>query len=217
MSIRQQREFSILSHHMRHAVRVQEMLENQSALIVSGLLEQMETIGFVCFRDGRIGAMSPKAEQLLVDGDRLRLRHGALCPTHGGAAALGAAIQQTFNGLVSAPVVVRNAEGKRPLVIEVVPLPFERHMSALEDAVLVLVRDPGQAERKRLASATIMFGYTTTEAKVAAGLLAGRSPMTVAAELGVEIATVRSHIRRIYEKSGVSSQLELTSLLGSLR
>ncbi|WP_395652288.1 helix-turn-helix transcriptional regulator [Brevundimonas sp.] len=217
MSTVQMRDFSVLARHVRHAVRVQHVMQDQAALAVSGLLERMEAIGFICHRDGRTAAMSRSAERLLHEGDRLRLRDGAVVAAHGSAGAVATAVNQTLSGMISAPLILRDGAGQRPLVVEVSRLPFERHDAAFDEAVLVIVRDPSQADRGRIAAATAMFGYTTTEERVAAAMMAGQSPLAIAEQMAVEIATVRTHIRRLYEKSGVSSQLGLTSLLGAIR
>lgn len=217
MSVRQFREFSVLAHHFRHAVRVQHMMEGQASHVASGLLDRMETMGVVCFRDARVGSASASAEQCFREGSRLRLRNGALAPAHGDANCIAMVVNQTLAGRVCKPIVVRDARGQNPLIVEVAPLPFRNYASAFDEAVLVIVRDRGQGDRSRMTTATAMFGYTPTEARVATAMVAGHSPLAIATNMQVEIATVRTHIRRLYEKSGVSSQLGLSSLLGSIR
>ncbi|MBX9460146.1 MAG: helix-turn-helix transcriptional regulator [Brevundimonas sp.] len=48
-------------------------------------------------------------------------------------------------------------------------------------------------------------------------LVAGQPASTVAEELGLSIETVRTHIRRIYNKLGISSREQLFAIAGQFR
>lgn len=54
-----------------------------------------------------------------------------------------------------------------------------------------------------------LFGLTATEGRVLARITAGRSPDEVAADLGVGIVTVRSHLSALFAKTGANRQSEL--------
>ena len=56
------------------------------------------------------------------------------------------------------------------------------------------------------------FGLTHAEGRVLELLVAGQSAGEIARELGVAATTVRTHIARIMEKSGVKRQSELVRL-----
>ncbi|WP_295175325.1 helix-turn-helix transcriptional regulator, partial [uncultured Brevundimonas sp.] len=71
-------------------------------------------------------------------------------------------------------------------------------------------------EARRAAAVRDLFGLTAAEAVVAARLAEGLGPQAVAQGLQVRIGTVRTHIRRIYEKCEVNSQIELVALLARL-
>lgn len=61
-----------------------------------------------------------------------------------------------------------------------------------------------------------MFDLTPSEARIASALAAGRSIDTISREFGVARETVRSHLRSIFAKSGVSKQSALVRLLLSV-
>ena len=61
-----------------------------------------------------------------------------------------------------------------------------------------------------------MFGLTPAEVQVAVAVAMGTSPECIAERKGVSISTVRSHLQRIFDKTGVCRQLELTKLILSL-
>ncbi|MER0240428.1 alpha/beta hydrolase [Fulvimarina sp. MAC8] len=57
------------------------------------------------------------------------------------------------------------------------------------------------------------YGLTAKEAEAAAGVVSGKSPEVVAEELGITINTMRTHLRRVFEKTGVHGQTELAARL----
>ncbi len=61
-----------------------------------------------------------------------------------------------------------------------------------------------------------LFDFTLAEANVARQLTAGASVEQIAEQQGVSINTIRTHLRKILEKSGCSRQPELVALLSSI-
>ena len=61
-----------------------------------------------------------------------------------------------------------------------------------------------------------LFDLTRSEARVAAGLAAGKTVDDIAAEGDVALTTVRSQVRRVLEKTGCARQAEVTALLAGL-
>jgi DNA-binding CsgD family transcriptional regulator len=59
----------------------------------------------------------------------------------------------------------------------------------------------------------VVFGLTPGETRVLASMLGGLTADDIARELAISVETVRSHIRRIYDKIGVSSREGLFSRL----
>jgi DNA-binding CsgD family transcriptional regulator len=58
-----------------------------------------------------------------------------------------------------------------------------------------------------------LFGLTRSEARVAEGILEGKSVNRLASELGLSAATVRSYLKSVFGKTAVHRQAELVSLL----
>ena len=86
----------------------------------------------------------------------------------------------------------------RPTAIVVVVAPGHRNIGNAEHALKTL------------------FGLTTAEAKAACMIAKGTGVQTVAADLGVESSTVRTHLVRAYAKTGTRRQAELADLVGQL-
>lgn len=60
------------------------------------------------------------------------------------------------------------------------------------------------------------FGLSKAEAAVAQAMLGGSNPDECAADLGVSIATVRTQLRAIYEKTQTRSHSEAVAALMSM-
>jgi DNA-binding CsgD family transcriptional regulator len=89
------------------------------------------------------------------------------------------------------------------------------HAERVRDAngdwrAMVLVEPVGVAESP---SALVRLGLTEREAVVALGLLRGGTVATLADELGCSPHTVVHHLRRVFDKLGVSSRRELLAAL----
>ena len=69
--------------------------------------------------------------------------------------------------------------------------------------------------RAAVRMADAIQNLTGAETRVLKGLLAGRAPKEIAAELRIGVTTVRSHLSRIFQKTHPTSQRELLARLVS--
>jgi DNA-binding NarL/FixJ family response regulator len=58
-----------------------------------------------------------------------------------------------------------------------------------------------------------LYDLTPREAQVASDLVEGLSPQAIADKRGTAVTTVRTHVRRIFEKAGMTSQIELVAAI----
>jgi DNA-binding CsgD family transcriptional regulator len=83
--------------------------------------------------------------------------------------------------------------------------------------LFVLILKPvGAVELRSVDALRDAFGLTLAEAKVAAHCAAGFRVRQTAERLGRSKETVRTQLARVFEKTGVSSQIQLTALLATL-
>jgi DNA-binding CsgD family transcriptional regulator len=61
-----------------------------------------------------------------------------------------------------------------------------------------------------------LFDLTPGEARVARELASGASLEAVAIKLGLKLETVRTYLKRIFQKTGTRRQAELTRMLSGL-
>ena len=62
-----------------------------------------------------------------------------------------------------------------------------------------------------------LFDLTPAEARIARGIAQGLSLEDLAVQLGVSVATVRSHLKRAFVKTSTSRQAELAALLSRFK
>jgi len=108
------------------------------------------------------------------------------------------------------------AAGAPPIIAHLVPVRrAARDVFGATTAVLILT--PLGASRAPSAEMVqTLFDFTPAEARVARGLVAGQSAARIAGEGGVALATVRSQVRGVLEKTGCTRQAELVALLGGI-
>ena len=61
-----------------------------------------------------------------------------------------------------------------------------------------------------------LFGLTPEEVRVAVGIVRGQTPTEIASDARVSVNTVKTHLKAVFEKAGVSRQAELVALLASV-
>lgn len=209
--------FARLAPHIRSAVRTQMLLADQGSTLLSGALAALSIAAFICDGRGMVLGRTPLTEPLLEAGDHLRFRAGRLSPCNeADGRLLGAEIALVSRGGLdrpAGPVVLRDAAGLEPLLADVVALPRARHPFAVERPVLVLVRRPRDRGPDAARLSVALYDLTRSEALVAGDLVEGLSPQTIAERRGTAVTTVRTHVRRIFEKAGVTSQIELVAAL----
>lgn len=216
----QKRVFAHLAPHVRAAVRTQMALHTQGAAMITGAMEALSIAAFVCDMRGKVLACTPMAEQRLADGTHLKLQNRALfaCNPADARVLAAAVFTAAFGGGAESPpgsIILRDAEGHDPVLVEVASLPLGRHAFGFDAAALVTVRPRRTADGRAELVARALYGLTATEAAIAADMVSGLAPQAIAQRRGAAVTTIRTHIRRIFEKAAVTSQLELVAELNN--
>jgi DNA-binding CsgD family transcriptional regulator len=100
--------------------------------------------------------------------------------------------------------------GAPPLLVTVIPV---RGSDAGRSWVALFVMDPGTADIPSPALLQELFGLTAAEAVFAAEISRGDGLQAVADRLAIAPTTARTHLTRIFEKTGTRRQAELVRLL----
>jgi len=210
-----------LGKHVEKALRLSLRLIN-AELLRDGLGEALGRIDIGVFALdslGRVTFSNPAAQALLGQGFELvdeRLR------TCGGAAgrAMEQAIVRVMAGEVDhRPILLPRADSNRPLVVYLLPAAASAHPVAqflTQARVIMLVIDQRPGEAADPAMVRDLLNITLGEARIAALVGCGVAPREAASRLGISEETVRSVLKRVFSKVGVSRQSELTALLTRL-
>jgi DNA-binding CsgD family transcriptional regulator len=105
-------------------------------------------------------------------------------------------------------------DGKPPLTVEV--LPYRANPAnpyGAPAAAILLIRDPVAGKGMDAGLLRARYGLTPAEAALALEMRAGDGRGAAAAWCGISINTARTHLMRIFEKTGVSRQAELMRVL----
>jgi DNA-binding CsgD family transcriptional regulator len=78
---------------------------------------------------------------------------------------------------------------------------------------LVLIVDPEKEPEPELQALRRLYGLTSTEAEIALRVLDGAGLGPIAEELSVSLATVRTHLQHVFDKTHTHRQAELVRLL----
>ena len=148
---------------------------------------------------------------LTISGNRLRARQRQF------SAGLQKAIDQRqrdlatnlppgyLNGLAKVVPLGEDEEGR----------PIFCWVNAEQDRILVTFDDTHMLRRK-LENAAETFGLSPAQIALSERLASGHDLSSAASDLGVSVNTVRTQVRRMFEKTGSHSQTGLLSLLLSL-
>ncbi len=210
--------------HLRQYVRVRQVLTEMGGLTAS-LAAQLDfgATGVIQLnRRGRIVAMNDRARNTLkrqdglldrggflfaeapADNDKLQALLSRALPPSGGQGAAGSMVVARPLGL-SRPVLHITPVGRR-----------DDDVPSWDVAALVLVVDPYVQLPVDRALVEAALDLSPAESRVAVLLAGGKTVREIAEATGRSVATIRWHIRQIFEKHGLSRLDQLVQLVRSL-
>lgn len=167
---------------------------------------------------GRVRFANRAAERLLRDdaslafcAAKIRLNDVAL------QRSFSRALDQAIHSGKGQAMAIPRSSGTS-LIASFYPLPRDGHRCLLASAkvVLLTLADPADLPASHQQILRQVFGLTMREAELALALCEGVSPTEFSQRLGVSIHTVRSQIRSIYTKCGISRQCDLARTIAAI-
>ena len=213
-----------LMPHVRQFIRVRKALVRAQAgdTTVTALLETPR-IGVVHLdRRGRILAVNDRARRLLRQGEGLSDADGVLqarAPDDQGRLARLVAEALPTSGAVpvSGSMQLGRVSGLPPFVVHIKPVGVPQpDYGARPVAALVLIVEPGRHPRLDPALVARTLRLTPAESQVAAWLADGKTVRDIALATGRRESTIRSHVKHMFAKHGLSRQADLVRLVLSL-
>ena len=206
--------------HLIRAFRLSQKFvadRNLADPALSGFEDSPQAL-FLLGLDGRVVRVNPAAERLVARGG-LSLTLGRLTAPLPDAARrlaglIGAASPADGGARIGGSASLQQPNGRLPLSVAVAPIGLERwSLFARTPSVLVRVTDPEAGLSLPEHTMRNLFGLTGAESRVAQAMFAGGRPQDAAATLGVSVNTLRTHLKRIFEKTGVNRQSALIGLM----
>ena len=178
------------------------------------VLDRMGCGGLVLATDGQVLAINDGARRILRE--TFSLRDADLDELHGSGREYVKRLLsygQTRIQLDSENWILIEREDEPPLIMNAVPVPVLSEGGP--HTVLILIDLATQPQPNRSALERI-YGLTPAEARLAVRLGSGATLSEAAEALGISIATVRTQLRSIFDKTHTHRQAELVILIARL-
>jgi DNA-binding CsgD family transcriptional regulator len=182
----------VLARSLDHLASAVVRVDREAAVIWmnSGAEEELLATQTIVVRAGRLRAVDRAVDQRLQAAIRW-------------AAGLGDGVWPRHGTL---PVVLDGGRGEPANVCWVI---------AHNNQILVAINDRHITE-ERLAAAAAVYNITPAQARLAGLIVAGHDLVDAAERLGVSVNTTRTHLQRMFDKTGVRSQPALVRALLSV-
>jgi DNA-binding CsgD family transcriptional regulator len=215
----------LLVPHVRRAVVIGDLLDMASATAATlqQTLDKLAAAVIVTDSEARVMHCNSAGDAMLRAGAPLGLVDGQLGATDPAATkALQSAIAQTGGSLHALGssgigIPLRTPDG-RAAIAHMLPLGYGPQQLGWAPraaaAVFVTAADYALPASDALIA---LYGLTNMEARVVAQMAQGNNRLEAATALRVADSTVKSHLERIFGKTGTRDQVELMRLIGSLR
>lgn len=206
--------------HLCRAFQLNQVLHETQALGLSAMaaLEHVEKGAFTVDRRGRTRAVNAVAERILALNDGLFLRDGRLSAALSAeTAAIERAIANCERGMVDAAgatLSITRSRGRSQLSLLCIPFPAPSSWPGFErQTALIFVTDHDARLEQQTRRLRDRFGLTPAEAALAWEIVRSGGRQNAAVNRGISVATARSQLTSIFDKTGVRRQAELVRLL----
>jgi DNA-binding CsgD family transcriptional regulator len=217
------RRMRLLVPHIRRAVHISRVVERATAevRVLAETLEGLSAGLLLVEATGRIVHANCSARAMLQEGAILRSVNGRLVARHVDAAkrleqVLAAAGKVGARFEVGSLVVPLNGREGVPHVAHVLPLTAAvgRHACMHGAAVAAMFVHKAVLELgSPLQAVAQLYNLTASERRVLSAIVQVAGVRETARTLGVSEATVKTHLRRLFGKTGAARQADLVRLV----
>jgi len=216
-------ELRVLAPHLRRAATITRMLENSAARAATfeAALDAARAGAVLVRDDMRIVHANAAANQMLKSDDPIRSANGQLRLTNElMPGLLEAAVSSAAEGVAAIGrrgigIPARRSDGT-PLLTHVMPLEA-RHGKRIEADAVVFVAENGGVEPAPAQSLELLYGLTPAEVRAFELVTTGQPSEAIAHAMGVAKSTLRTHLLRVYDKTGRHSRAGLMQLARELK
>lgn len=161
--------------------------------------------------DGRVLWQSPAAEEAVATSDDLVIRNGKLRIRD---KRLDQKLQAAIAWAGGLDTAVMSSKGAVPILIERGEgLPTQICWVIGEGGMVFFSLENSGLSESRLDVAAMIYGLSPTQRRLTGHVAQGRSLPEIADAMGITAHTARTHLNRVFEKTGVHSQPALVRVL----
>ncbi|HXX09414.1 MAG TPA: helix-turn-helix transcriptional regulator [Pseudolabrys sp.] len=217
------RRMKLIVPHVRRAVRTGKMIDlrQAEAATFADILDGLSPAVILVDAHGYIVHGNAASQSVLEKGDFLQSMQGRLTATdsevdealHG---AIVAARAEAENGNKGSAVRLAGSSGNDRYVAHVLPLTVGERRKAGPTSTAVAALFVRKAELETTPPSEVIgktYKLTPTELRVLRAIVNVGGVRQVAGDLGVADTTVKTHLGRLFEKTGVSRQADLVKLV----
>jgi DNA-binding CsgD family transcriptional regulator/PAS domain-containing protein len=224
ISVEEQRFMALLSPHLRRASLIGDLLD-QARVTASLYRQALDYLAVPVVLTGANGAIlhaNGAAQQMFSAQGPILSRHGLLQAQN---TAVVPALQEAIASAASADASLGSrgiglpisAAGQPPAVAYVLPLTEGTARAAFRPAcAAVFVSTTTSASPLPEAVLTTLFDLTPAEARVLLRIGSGLSASRSAVSLGIGENTLKTHLNRIFAKTGTRRQADLVKLISDI-
>jgi DNA-binding CsgD family transcriptional regulator/PAS domain-containing protein len=211
--------------HLQQALRTTDRLAAlaDSVIEMAGALDVVRHGVVVVARESVVVNLNSAAENIFRADDGLCSVAGRIvatsphCDEQLHIAIRDAVVGDDSSVRTGGSFICDRPSAKRPYLVHVLP----SHRSDGDDAAgrpmgLLLIIDPEDELEPASDLLRRLYKLTEAEAEIALHMVRGADPMQVADELSVSLATVRTHLHHVFDKTRTHRQAELVRLLLAL-
>jgi len=214
--------FGLLVPHFQRAISIGGVVNFHKAneSMLSATLDRLSASVMLVTAEGRLVYVNAKADSMLNAGDVLRAPKGRLTAADTRAdrelrqAMADAARGDAELGVQGVAIVLADRDHASQ-VAHVLPLMSgeRRNILGQRATVAIFVHQVTSGAPGPLEAVTKLYGLTAGEVRVLAALAETSGVANMAESLGISEATVKTHLQRLFTKTGVRRQTDLIKLL----
>jgi DNA-binding CsgD family transcriptional regulator/PAS domain-containing protein len=217
----QKRKVAAFRPHVERALRISELLESRTAQAadLAAAMEGLATGVILVSEDLTVRGINPAAERLM-QGRGFSCHEGILRvpKSESGAELLAAVAACSHDKLdrAGASVLFSDDEGGLSLLAHILPLVRPRANTAREAVAAIFLTNPAAPVQTPVEAFVRRFALTPSETRVLLAIMDGKNPRAIAAAQGVAMPTIRTHLHRLYDKTGTKGQADIVRLMSSV-
>ncbi len=204
--------------HIERSIKIFEKmrrLESRHA-VYEGVMDQITTGMLLLDKSGQVLKINRAAQELLENETSLRVIDGQLevenkevCKELRDLIHNASQMQEHRKPTVTAALRIENDDNSSPISLLIRPLPQVTQIAEGHPALTIFITKPEETHDIPPEIVQKFFGLTKTESIVTSLIAQGISVEEIAKRQGTSVFTVRTHVRSIFKKTGVSKQTEL--------